>query len=132
MTCQTVAGNESSVKPPCQPVPKAACDDSISRYNLLEVVTSTAIQPAVLKRWEATVSGDQMTMSTTHYDALIIGSGFSGLYALHHLRDRMGLKVRAFDAAAVWAGPGGTTGIPAHASMHRAVLFMPTPSRRTW
>ena len=103
--CQTAAGNESSVKPPCQPAPKAACDDSISRYNLLELVTTSAIQPAVLKRWEATVSGDQMTMSTTHYDALIIGSGFSGLYALHHLRDRMGLKVRAFDAA---AGVGGT------------------------
>ncbi len=39
------------------------------------------------------------------YDAIIIGSGFSGLYALHHLRDTMGLNVRAFDGA---GGVGGT------------------------
>jgi cation diffusion facilitator CzcD-associated flavoprotein CzcO len=32
------------------------------------------------------------------YDAVIIGSGVSGLYALHHLRE-MGLSVRAFDGA---------------------------------
>ena len=43
--------------------------------------------------------------ATTHYDALIIGSGFGGLYALHHLRDEMGLSVRAFDGA---GGVGGT------------------------
>lgn len=39
------------------------------------------------------------------YDAIIIGSGFSGLYTLHHLRDEMGLNVRAFDGA---GGVGGT------------------------
>jgi cation diffusion facilitator CzcD-associated flavoprotein CzcO len=39
------------------------------------------------------------------YDAIIIGSGFGGLYALHHLRDQMGLSVRAFDGA---SGVGGT------------------------
>ena len=37
--------------------------------------------------------------STAEYDAIIIGSGFGGLYALHHLRDEMGLSVRAFDGA---------------------------------
>lgn len=42
---------------------------------------------------------------TTHYDAIIIGAGFGGLYALHHLRDKMGLSVRAFDGA---GGVGGT------------------------
>jgi len=46
-----------------------------------------------------------MTADNTQYDALIIGSGFGGLYALHHLRDKMGLKVRAFDGA---GGVGGT------------------------
>lgn len=40
-----------------------------------------------------------------HYDAIIIGSGFGGLYALHHLRDTMGLSVRVFDGA---GGVGGT------------------------
>ncbi len=39
------------------------------------------------------------------FDAIIIGSGFGGLYALHHLRDKMGLNVRAFDGA---GGVGGT------------------------
>ena len=39
------------------------------------------------------------------YDAIIIGSGFGGLYALRHLRDEMGLSVRAFDGA---GGVGGT------------------------
>lgn len=40
-----------------------------------------------------------------HYDAIIIGAGFSGLYALHKLRNVEGLNVRAFDAA---GGVGGT------------------------
>lgn len=39
------------------------------------------------------------------YDAIIIGAGFSGLYALHHLRDTLGLNVRVFDGA---GGVGGT------------------------
>ncbi|MGH1493473.1 MAG: flavin-containing monooxygenase, partial [Acidimicrobiales bacterium] len=43
--------------------------------------------------------------STAEYDAIIIGSGFGGMYALHQLRDEMGLSVRAFDGA---AGVGGT------------------------
>ena len=46
-----------------------------------------------------------MANSTTRYDAIVIGAGFSGLYALHHLRDQMGLKVRVFDGA---GGVGGT------------------------
>ena len=32
-------------------------------------------------------------MSTHDFDALIIGSGFGGLYALHHLRDKLNLKL---------------------------------------
>ncbi len=39
------------------------------------------------------------------YDAIIIGAGFGGLYALHHLRDQMGLSVRSFDGA---SDVGGT------------------------
>lgn len=39
------------------------------------------------------------------FDAIIIGAGFGGLYALHHLRDKMGLNVRVFDGA---GGVGGT------------------------
>ncbi|MYH13854.1 MAG: NAD(P)/FAD-dependent oxidoreductase [Gammaproteobacteria bacterium] len=46
-----------------------------------------------------------MTGSNKQYDAIIIGSGFGGMYALHHLRDKMGKNVRAFDGA---SGVGGT------------------------
>ncbi len=38
-------------------------------------------------------------------DAVVIGSGFGGLYALHKLRNDLGLDVQAFDNA---AGVGGT------------------------
>jgi cation diffusion facilitator CzcD-associated flavoprotein CzcO len=38
-------------------------------------------------------------------DAIVIGAGFGGLYALYHLRDQMGLSVRGFDGA---SDVGGT------------------------
>ena len=37
--------------------------------------------------------------STTELDAVVIGSGFAGLYALHKLRNGLGLNVRSFDDA---------------------------------
>ncbi|GAA0627857.1 NAD(P)/FAD-dependent oxidoreductase [Sporichthya brevicatena] len=40
----------------------------------------------------------------TNVDAVVIGAGFSGLYMLHCLRDRLGLDVRGFEAA---GGVGG-------------------------
>src|SRR3546814_777932 len=39
------------------------------------------------------------------FDALIVGAGFSGLYQLHCLRDRLGMKARVLEAA---DGVGGT------------------------
>jgi len=36
--------------------------------------------------------------SVEHYDAVVIGAGVSGMYALHHLRE-MGLSVRVYDGA---------------------------------
>ncbi len=44
-------------------------------------------------------------MPDTTYDAIVIGAGFGGLYALHHLRDQMGLEVHSFDGA---SDVGGT------------------------
>ena len=39
------------------------------------------------------------------YDALVVGAGFAGMHALKSLRDKLGLKVRVFEAG---AGVGGT------------------------
>jgi cyclohexanone monooxygenase len=39
------------------------------------------------------------------FDALIVGAGFAGLYALYKLRDEMGLSARVFEAG---DGVGGT------------------------
>ncbi|MFG1667724.1 alpha/beta hydrolase fold domain-containing protein [Streptomyces sp. Y7] len=39
------------------------------------------------------------------YDVVVLGAGFSGLYAIHKFRDQLGLRVQAFDAA---EGVGGT------------------------
>ena len=38
------------------------------------------------------------SQSIKHYDAVVIGAGVSGMYALHHLRE-MGLSVRVYDGA---------------------------------
>lgn len=42
---------------------------------------------------------------SSELDAVVVGAGFSGLYALHHLRDRLGLTVRAYEMG---DGVGGT------------------------
>jgi len=38
-------------------------------------------------------------VSVETFDVVVIGAGFSGLYALHRLRDQMGLSARVFDVA---------------------------------
>ena len=42
---------------------------------------------------------------STDFDAVIVGAGFAGLYALHKLRNEMGLSARVFEAG---SGIGGT------------------------
>jgi cation diffusion facilitator CzcD-associated flavoprotein CzcO len=41
---------------------------------------------------------ERLSRPIEHYDAVIIGAGVSGMYALHHLRE-MGLSVRVYDGA---------------------------------
>jgi cation diffusion facilitator CzcD-associated flavoprotein CzcO len=50
---------------------------------------------------------DELNTATavTDYDAIVIGAGFAGLYALHKLRDQLGLSVRVYEAA---SDVGGT------------------------
>lgn len=52
-----------------------------------------------------TVIVDQQNTAVTDYDAIVIGAGFAGLYALHKLRDQLGMSVRVYEAA---SGVGGT------------------------
>jgi cation diffusion facilitator CzcD-associated flavoprotein CzcO/acetyl esterase/lipase len=47
---------------------------------------------------------EERIMGADH-DAVVVGAGFAGLYAVHKLRDDLGLNVQGFDAA---GGPGGT------------------------
>jgi cyclohexanone monooxygenase len=45
------------------------------------------------------------TTETTEVDAVVVGTGFGGLYSIHKLRNDMGLTVQGFDAA---GSVGGT------------------------
>ncbi|PRZ41715.1 cation diffusion facilitator CzcD-associated flavoprotein CzcO [Antricoccus suffuscus] len=49
--------------------------------------------------------GNSSDTKTTDYDAIVIGTGFGGIYSLYKLRNELGLSVRAFDKA---GGVGGT------------------------
>src|SRR5450631_4461378 len=42
---------------------------------------------------------------TSGFDAIVIGAGFAGMYALYRLRDKLGLSVRVYEAG---DGVGGT------------------------
>ena len=50
-----------------------------------------------------TGAGDDARLAD--YDAIVVGSGFGGIYALHKLRNEQGLTVRAFEKG---GGIGGT------------------------
>ncbi|MCK9521357.1 MAG: NAD(P)/FAD-dependent oxidoreductase, partial [Dehalococcoidia bacterium] len=45
------------------------------------------------------------TSTTTDFDAIVIGAGFGGIYQLHTLRDKLGLRVRGYEKG---SGIGGT------------------------
>ena len=41
----------------------------------------------------------------SHFDAVVVGAGFSGVYMLYSLRDKLGVSVRVYEAG---NGVGGT------------------------
>ena len=45
-----------------------------------------------------------MANATQDFDAIVIGAGFSGIHALKSLRDKLGLKVRVYEAGATVGG----------------------------
>jgi acetone monooxygenase len=50
-----------------------------------------------------TLEGSTTSAGDTHFDAIVVGAGFAGMYQLHRLRE-MGLKVRTFEAASAIGG----------------------------
>ena len=50
-------------------------------------------------------SSSPRASAKTHFDAIIIGAGFSGMYMLHSLRDKLDMTVTVFEAG---DGVGGT------------------------
>ena len=53
----------------------------------------------------AIIDEQNTATAVTDFDAIVIGAGFAGLYALHKLRDQLGLSVRVYEAA---SDVGGT------------------------
>ena len=45
-----------------------------------------------------------MVGSVQTFDAVVIGAGFSGMYILKSLRDKLGMKVRVFEEAETVGG----------------------------
>ena len=45
-----------------------------------------------------------MVTATPDFDAVVIGAGFSGMYMLKSLRDKLGLKVRVYEAGETVGG----------------------------
>ncbi|MES1945131.1 FAD dependent oxidoreductase [Salinisphaera sp. PC39] len=61
------------------------------------------------------------TRNEETFDVIVVGAGFSGLYALHRLRDTLGLKVRVYESADDVGGtwywnryPGARCDIPSY------------------
>jgi cation diffusion facilitator CzcD-associated flavoprotein CzcO len=47
---------------------------------------------------------EEMASGIQAYDAIVIGAGFSGMYMIKALRDKLGLKVRAYEAGETVGG----------------------------
>ena len=66
--------------------------------------------------------------SAAHFDVIVIGAGFGGLYALHKLRE-IGLTARVLEMGEALAARGTGTAIRARASTSKA-SSTPTASPR--
>jgi cation diffusion facilitator CzcD-associated flavoprotein CzcO len=45
-----------------------------------------------------------VTVPIERFDAVVVGAGFSGMYMLKSLRDKLGLKVRVYEEAETVGG----------------------------
>src|SRR5215510_14802295 len=51
-----------------------------------------------------TVAEGEMVGTAQNFDAVVVGAGFSGMYTLKALRDKLGLKVRVYEAGETVGG----------------------------
>ena len=61
---------------------------------------------------------------TASFDAIVVGAGVSGMYAIHYLRDELGLQVRGFDSASDVGGTWWYNRYPGVGLMRQAALSM--------
>jgi hypothetical protein len=72
-------------------IPPGFCQDDTPRVGWFNSVNETRS-----KEW---VAG-----SIEHFNAVVIGAGFSGMYMLKSLREKLGLKVRVYEEAVTVGG----------------------------
>ena len=71
------------------------------------------------------VQGDsQRTGAKTDFDAVIIGAGFSGMYMLHSLRDKLDLSAPSSRPATASGAPGTGIDTPAYAATPQLHLLL--------
>ena len=63
-------------------------------------------------------------------DAVIIGAGFSGMYQLLSLRDKLGMKAKVLEAGAGVGAPGTGIATRVHAATRKAIPTCFTFPRR--
>jgi cation diffusion facilitator CzcD-associated flavoprotein CzcO len=68
---------------------------------------------------------EQMSSTTPDFDAVVIGAGFSGMYMLKSLRDKLGLKVKVYEAGDTVGGTWYWNRYPGIACDVESYVYMP-------
>ena len=65
------------------------------------------------------------TRSTPEFDVVVVGAGFTGIYAMHKFRDTLGLAVHGFDAASDVGGTWYWNRYPGAQCDTASMVYMP-------
>src|SRR6202049_948421 len=80
-------------------------------------VSLSSVQTTKLER--------QMASATQTFDAVVIGAGFSGMHMLKSLRDKLGLRVRVYEAGETVGGTWYWNRYPGVGPLHHAATGDP-------
>jgi NADPH-dependent 2,4-dienoyl-CoA reductase/sulfur reductase-like enzyme len=61
-------------------------------------------RPRQIRRRDETGREERMASAAQSLDAVVVGAGFSGMHMLKSLRDRLGLRVRVYEAGETVGG----------------------------